>query len=32
VSDLVIFDTSIFIGHLRTGCHQQRIRSLALRA
>jgi len=25
VSELVIFDTSIFIDHLRTGCHQQRI-------
>jgi len=28
VSSLVIFDTSIFIDHLRTGCHQQRIESL----
>jgi predicted nucleic acid-binding protein len=28
VSNLVIFDTSIFIDHLRTGCHQQRIESL----
>jgi predicted nucleic acid-binding protein len=28
VSDLIIFDTSIFIDHLRTGCHQQRIESL----
>jgi predicted nucleic acid-binding protein len=28
VSDLVIFDTSIFIDHLRTGCHQQRIESV----
>ena len=25
MSELVIFDTSIFIDHLRTGCHQQRI-------
>jgi predicted nucleic acid-binding protein len=24
VSNLVIFDTSVFIDHLRTGCHQQR--------
>jgi predicted nucleic acid-binding protein len=28
VSNLVIFDTSIFVDHLRTGCHQQRIESL----
>jgi predicted nucleic acid-binding protein len=28
VSNLAIFDTSIFIDHLRTGCHQQRIESL----
>ena len=28
MSNLVIFDTSIFIDHLRTGCHQQRIESL----
>jgi predicted nucleic acid-binding protein len=28
VSNLAIFDTSIFIDHLRTGCHQQRIDSL----
>jgi predicted nucleic acid-binding protein len=28
VSNLVIFDTSVFIDHLRTGCHQQRIESL----
>ncbi|MGO8788638.1 MAG: type II toxin-antitoxin system VapC family toxin [Terriglobia bacterium] len=28
MSDLVIFDTSIFIDHLRTGRHQQRIDSL----
>ena len=25
MSNLVIFDTSVFIDHLRTGCHQQRI-------
>jgi predicted nucleic acid-binding protein len=25
VSNLVIFDTSIFIDHLRTACHQERI-------
>jgi predicted nucleic acid-binding protein len=29
VSKLVIFDTSVFIDHLRTGCHQQRIESLS---
>jgi predicted nucleic acid-binding protein len=29
VSNLVIFDTSIFIDHLRTGRHQQRIESVA---
>jgi predicted nucleic acid-binding protein len=28
VSNLVILDTSIFIDHLRTGCHEQRIESL----
>ena len=28
VSNLVIFDTSVFIDHLRTGCHQQRIESV----
>jgi len=28
VSNLVILDTSIFIDHLRTGRHQQRIESL----
>ena len=28
MSNLVILDTSIFIDHLRTGCHQQRIESL----
>ena len=25
MSKLVVFDTSVFIDHLRTGCHQQRI-------
>ena len=29
MSNLFILDTSIFIDHLRTGCHQQRIDSLA---
>jgi predicted nucleic acid-binding protein len=28
VSNLVILDTSVFIDHLRTGCHQQRMESL----
>ncbi len=28
VSDFVIFDTSIFIDHLRAGLHQQRIESV----
>ena len=28
MSDLVIFDTSIFIDHLHTGCHRQRIESV----
>jgi predicted nucleic acid-binding protein len=28
VSDLVIFDTSVFIDDLRTGRHQQRIQSI----
>lgn len=28
VSNLVIFDTSVFIDHLRTGCHQHRIESV----
>jgi len=28
VSSVIIFDTSVFIDHLRTGCHQQRIESL----
>jgi len=29
VSRLIIFDTSIFIDHLRTGCHQQRIDTIS---
>ena len=29
MSNLAIFDTSIFIDHLRTGCHQQRIDRLS---
>ncbi len=29
MSNLVIFDTSIFIDHLRTGCHEARIESVA---
>ena len=28
MSDLVIFDTSVLIDNLRTGCHQRRIESL----
>jgi predicted nucleic acid-binding protein len=28
VSNLVILDTSVFVDHLRTGCHQKRIDSL----
>lgn len=28
VSNLVMFDTSVFIDHLRTGCHQERIESV----
>jgi predicted nucleic acid-binding protein len=28
VSNLVVFDTSIFIDHLRNGCHRQRIESV----
>ena len=28
MSNVVIFDTSIFIDHLRTGCHQERIDSI----
>ena len=29
MSSLVIFDTSVFIDHLRTGCHQERIESVS---
>jgi predicted nucleic acid-binding protein len=29
LSSLVIFDTSVFIDHLRTGCHQERIESVS---
>jgi predicted nucleic acid-binding protein len=28
VNSLVIFDTSVFVDHLRTGCHQGRIESV----
>ena len=28
MNGFVILDTSVFINHLRTGCHEQRIRSL----
>lgn len=28
VSNLVLFDTSVFIDNLRSGCHQQRVESL----
>ena len=28
VSNLVIFDTSVFVDHLRTGCYQQRIETV----
>jgi predicted nucleic acid-binding protein len=28
VSNLILIDTSVFIDHLRTGCHQKRIDSL----
>lgn len=29
MSNLVIFDTAVFIDHLRTGCHRERIESVA---
>ena len=29
MSSLVIFDTSVFIDHLRTGCYQERIESVS---
>ena len=28
MNSIVIFDTSVFVDHLRTGCHQERIDSL----
>lgn len=28
MTSLVIFDTSVFVDHLRTGCHQERIESV----
>jgi predicted nucleic acid-binding protein len=28
VNSLIIFDTSVFVDHLRTGCHQERIESV----
>ena len=28
MNSLVIFDTSVFVDHLRTGCHQKRIESV----
>ena len=28
MSSLIIFDTSVFIDHLRTGCHQGRIEAI----
>jgi len=28
VSSIVVFDTSVFIDHLRTGCHQERFESV----
>ena len=29
MSSFVIFDTSVFIDHLRTGCHRERIESVS---
>jgi len=29
VSSFVVFDTSVFIDHLRTGCYQERIESVS---
>jgi len=29
MSDVVIFDTSVLVDDLRTGCHQERIRSIS---
>ena len=28
MSSIVIFDTSVFIDHLRTGCHQERVETV----
>ncbi len=28
MSSLILFDTSVFIDHLRTGCHQERIETI----
>jgi predicted nucleic acid-binding protein len=28
VNSIVIFDTSVFVDHLRTGCHEERIESV----
>ena len=28
MSNLIVFDTSVFIDHLRTGCHKERIDSI----
>lgn len=29
MSNLILFDTSIFIDHLRTGCHQERLETIS---
>lgn len=29
MSNFIVFDTSIFIDHLRTGCHQERIDTIS---
>lgn len=29
MSNLIVFDTSIFIDHLRTGCHQERVDTIS---
>jgi predicted nucleic acid-binding protein len=29
VNNLIIFDTSVFIDHLRTGCHQEKIDTIS---
>jgi len=28
MSSLILFDTSVFVDHLRTGCHQERIETI----